>query len=59
MNPAASGALSSAGGQTEIVRMLLELPLERAANEALRMASERGHTEIVSLLRDLQLERGV
>ena len=52
-------------GQTEIVRMLLDLPLAHgvhpAANNsyALRTASERGHTEIVRLLLDLPLAHGV
>jgi len=50
-------------GHTEIVRLILDLPLERGVtardNEALRFASQNGHTEIVRLLLDLPLERGV
>jgi len=52
-------------GRIGIVRLLLELPLEKgvepAANDnfALLHASTRAHTEIVRLLLDLPLNRGV
>ena len=50
-------------GFTNIVRLFLDLPLERGVaacdNEALRLACEHGHTEIVRLLLDMPLERGV
>jgi len=46
---------------TEIVRLLLDLPLERGLNpdnnDARRLACVNGYTEIVRLL--LDLERGV
>jgi ankyrin repeat protein len=50
-------------GHTEIVRLLLDLPLDCSPaafdNVALLYACENGHTEIVRLLLDLPLERGV
>jgi ankyrin repeat protein len=57
--------IASIHGHTEIVRLLLDLPLERGVdpsardNMALRCASENGRTKIVRLLLDLPLERGV
>ena len=51
-------------GHTDVVRMVLELPLEHGVNpaehdnEALLNACHNGHTEIVRLLLDLPLERG-
>jgi len=66
VNPAANDdealCRASARGQTEIVRMLLELPLERGVNPAifsnfsLRRACCDGHTEIVCMLLDLNVE---
>jgi len=52
-------------GRTEIVRMLLDLPLERGVNPSARFnaplnyACRNGHTEIVRMLLALPLERGV
>jgi hypothetical protein len=52
-------------GQTEIVRLLIDLPIERGVNPgandnaALQRACEKGQTEIVRLLLDLPVERGV
>jgi len=52
-------------GHAEIVRLFLDLPLERGVNPAasknaaLRCACENGHTEIVRLLLELPPERGV
>jgi len=57
--------LASDNGHTEIVRLLLELPLDRCVNPAardnyaIRLASDNGHTEIVRLLLELPLDRGV
>jgi len=52
-------------GHTEVVRLILDLPLERGVdptardNEALRHASLNGNTEIVRLLLALPPDRGV
>ncbi len=52
-------------GHTDVVKLLLDLPLERGVdpaaddNFAFRWAAENGHTAIVQLLLDLPLERGV
>jgi len=52
-------------GHTEIVRLLIDLPLNRGVDpgardkKAFRTACERCHTEIVRLLFDLPLNRGV
>jgi hypothetical protein len=61
VNPAAEGNEAIRGacqrGQTEIVRLLLDLPLKRGVNPgaydnyALRISSEKGFTEIVRLLK--------
>jgi len=56
---------ASLRGHTEIVRMLLELPLDRGVdpsandNDAFIWACRNGHTKIARLLLDLPLERGV
>ena len=55
--------LACENGHTEIVRLLVNLPLEIDVaadnNIALRAACANCHTEIVRLLLDLPLERGV
>ena len=55
--------IASRNGHTEIVRLLLDLPLERGPgagdNYAIQRASRNGYTEIVRLLLYLPPERGV
>jgi ankyrin repeat protein len=68
INPSAYGnqafRTACARGCIDVVRLLLDLPLERgvdpAANDnyAFRFACENGQTEIARLLLDLPLERG-
>ena len=52
-------------GETDVVQLLLDLPLERGVdpgasdNFALGMAAQNGHADVVRLLLELPLERGV
>jgi len=65
VDPAASDNWGFHSGHTEIVRMLLDLPLTRGVNpaaennEALQFTCSMGHTQIVRILLELPTERGV
>ncbi len=69
INPAANSnsaiRFAAEKGHTDVVQLLLDLPLERGVDAAaknnfvFRYAARNGHTDVVQLLLDLPPERGV